>query len=631
MLKSYLSLALSVLLLLSAVGSSVEARGHKQTQQPGQPGSPPSQTKQAGQVEKPPTQSQPPRSQQQVRSILPSEFNVRIEPDQRTLIVMAAINMAGFDAEGGGQPLTPARFEIRKDLANLDPQLKQRLAAFYKSHRREDVDEIADAMRYAALSLMMTEPPSFEVYVPQEVLPADLRSLLERDGKRSSELPALISEFYVKSGIKQLLPKYTAVAHAYAAAYEQPVSLAIQGVLNYFHTTPDTIVNMRPLVIESGDAGDRGGKTKQKIFTRTRTRQVFIIPDPFSAYGGSFVRDDLLNQKDDLLSRKIGDDYIVLVGPSRTANTEAIVQAMIRFAIDPIVERHLRASLEYKDQIVALVARVPTAAKQFGSSVYLVIRESLARAAEARLRRIRAQEGGNPYTEDDSVHDLAQAYLRGAVLAFHIYDGLTGLEKVGISIEDYFDQMIATVKFDREAERPGEFEATVARVAAKRAAAAKAPPADPEGALDPVTRKIIQSSDLIRQRRFSEAKPLLEQALEAAPTNARALFGMAQVVSQIPSAIEQDPKKDEDDKIQAQYDRFKQAVKLFRAAIDAASPDAERWLVQWSHVFIGRILDFQDFRADAVEEYQKAVALGDVPNGAYKEAQEGKQRPYRKQ
>jgi hypothetical protein len=45
-------------------------------------------------------------------------------------------------------------------------------------------------------------------------------------------------------------------------------------------------------------------------------------------------------------------------------------------------------------------------------------------------------------------------------------------------------------------------------------------------------------------------------------------------------------------------------------------------------VLIGRILDFQEFRADAVAEYEKAIALGEVANGAYKEALEGKQRPY---
>jgi tetratricopeptide (TPR) repeat protein len=101
------------------------------------------------------------------------------------------------------------------------------------------------------------------------------------------------------------------------------------------------------------------------------------------------------------------------------------------------------------------------------------------------------------------------------------------------------------------------------------------------------------------------------------------------VVTQTPSAAELDPKADENDKIQAQHDRLEQAIKLYRKAIDHASSESERWLIQWSHVFLGRIFDFQEFRADAIEEYEKALALGpNVPQGAYREALEGKQRAF---
>jgi hypothetical protein len=65
----------------------------------------------------------------------------------------------------------------------------------------------------------------------------------------------------------------------------------------------------------------------------------------------------LLNQKEDLLSRKIGDDYLVLLGPSRFANTDAIRQALTRFVIDAIIERHLKASLEFKDPLFVMLAR----------------------------------------------------------------------------------------------------------------------------------------------------------------------------------------------------------------------------------------------------------------------------------
>ena len=98
----------------------------------------------------------PSNQQRSAGFILPADVNVRVESDPRTLIVMAAINVAGFDAETGGLPLSPLRAELRKDLVNIDPQLRARLSAFYKAHRRPGVDEMTDATRYAALSLLMT-------------------------------------------------------------------------------------------------------------------------------------------------------------------------------------------------------------------------------------------------------------------------------------------------------------------------------------------------------------------------------------------------------------------------------------------------------------------------------------------
>jgi len=124
---------------------------------------------------------------------------------------MAALNVAGFDYETGGQPLSPARAELRRDLAKLDLSVKEKLAAFYNAHRRQGVDEAADAARYAALSVMMTQPPGFTVYQsPDRPIPGDLQPLLD--------FVPLVREFYVKSGIRELLPKYMKVGEAYAAA-----------------------------------------------------------------------------------------------------------------------------------------------------------------------------------------------------------------------------------------------------------------------------------------------------------------------------------------------------------------------------------------------------------------------------
>jgi tetratricopeptide (TPR) repeat protein len=420
-----------------------------------------------------------------------------------------------------------------------------------------------------------------------------------------------------------------AIGEAYATAYRAPVGMAIYDVLDYFHTRPETVINMRPLVVTTGQV--EGKRQKETVITRTRTRQVFVVPDPLAPLDTSTVRGDILNQKEDLLARRIGDDYIVIVGPSRAANADAARQALIRFVIDPMVERHLKASLEYKDQISKQVASVPTAARQYANSVYLVIRESLAQATEARLRRINAIATRGTYSEDDAVFDLAQAYLRGAVLSFHFYESLIGLEKVGIGMEDFFDHMVANAKFEREAGRAKEFEPVVARVSARRSKSSRTNSGEgaaAEAVIGPMAARILRSDDLIREKRFAEARSLLDEVLAIEPNNARALYGMAQVVTQTPSAAELDSKADENDKIQMQHDRLERAIKLYRRAIENASKDSERWLIQWSHVFLGRIFDFQEFRADALAEYEKAIDMGAFPNGAYKEALEGKQRPY---
>lgn len=574
-----------------------------------------------------PKKTEQPTAVEDVGFIPPSDVNVRIEPDVRTLVVMAAINLAGFDYEAQGQPLSPARAELRKDLANLNPQIKQELAAFYKSHRRPEVDEAVDAQRYAALSLLMTPPPAFTVYTRDDNndgkpdnIPDDLQPLI-RDG-----FVTLVSRFYTASGIKDLLPKYMSVGQTYSNLYRRPVGEMIYKTLEYFHTKPETIVRLRPLVVETKPTDGSARRETQRMIARTRTRQVYVIPDPLASLDTSVIRDDLLNQKDEILSRRVGDDYTLIIGPSVTPNRGAIRSALIRFVLDPMIERHLKASLEYKDQILRLLAAVPTASKSIGPSVYLILRQSLAVAAETRMRRIQAAETGGTYTEDDAIYDLAQNYLRGAVLAFHFYESLKGFEQVGINIEDFFDQMVATTKFEREAKRAGEFEPVVARVSAARKAGGPKPGSEAEPGT--AVSKIVLSDDLIRQRRYDEARPLLEEIIRTQPNNARALYGLAQILAQVPSSVESDSKADEDDKIQAQYNRLQQAIKLYRNAIDHASKGSELWLIQWSHVSIGRILDFQEFRADALEEYEKAIALGDVPNGAYKEALEGKQRPF---
>jgi hypothetical protein len=579
------------------------------------------QQPQTGKAPQSQPQSPPAQRQFEGRFIVPGDINVRIESDVRMFVVMAAVNIAGFDYEPFGQAMTPARVELRKDLADkVSPAMKEKLAAYYKAHRRAGIDEAVDASRYAALSLLMTPPPSFSIYENENnKVPEDLRPLM-------SFIP-LVQEFYIKSNVKELTQKYLGVSEAYAAAYRRPVGEMIYQILEYFHLRPETIINMKPLIISSGEPGSK--VKKETSVARTRSRQVFLIPDPLSAAGSSIARDDFLNQKEDLLSRRVGDDYLVSVGPF--SNIDAVRTTLVRFVLDPLIERKLKTTITKKEPLLKLVKAVPTANREYQNSVYQIVRESLAQAADARLRRLHSIDRRGGYSEDEASYDLAQAYLRGAVLAFHFYESLKGLETVGIGIEDFYDQMLETIKFEREEKRASEFEPIVARVSASRKKAGEAGGREASGGLyaGTLTKKILDSDDLIREKRFVEARGLLEEVLVAEPKNVRALYGMARIFSQSQSVVEANPDAEENDKIQAQHERFKIAMSYYRRVIENSSQETEKWMVQWSHVLIGRILDFQEFRQDAINEYEKAIALGDkIANGAYKEAVEGKLKPF---
>src|SRR5215813_5316733 len=63
-----------------------------------------------------------------------ADFGVSFQADTRLIIVMAALEVAGFDAQPGGAS-SQFRLKVRRDLANLDPDLRQRMKSFYDGHR----------------------------------------------------------------------------------------------------------------------------------------------------------------------------------------------------------------------------------------------------------------------------------------------------------------------------------------------------------------------------------------------------------------------------------------------------------------------------------------------------------------
>src|SRR5882672_5769640 len=80
-----------------------------------------------------PARTQTPLAQTQTATSFDlSEYGVSLQPDARLVIMMAALDAAGFDPTPTGKEPAAFRLLVRKDQANLDPGLRERLKSFFE-------------------------------------------------------------------------------------------------------------------------------------------------------------------------------------------------------------------------------------------------------------------------------------------------------------------------------------------------------------------------------------------------------------------------------------------------------------------------------------------------------------------
>src|SRR5262249_55050210 len=123
-----------------------------------------------------------------------ADVNTDIGVDRRVIVMMAALNIAGYDYESGNRQLSALRWQIREDLKGADPSLVQRLRNYFQKHRKGANDAAAVAP-YLSLALSMTEPPAFTIDAPAERLPDDVREI--------TEFALLLEEFYRTTGFSK--------------------------------------------------------------------------------------------------------------------------------------------------------------------------------------------------------------------------------------------------------------------------------------------------------------------------------------------------------------------------------------------------------------------------------------------
>ena len=575
-----------------------------------------------------PTPTRQPPPQRPAQTFEVSEYGVDFQADPRLIIVMAAIEAAGFDPVPAGRAPSAFLAKLRKDLANLDPDLRRRMQTSYDRNKLPAPATPADqAARYVSLALALGPPPTLEAPPRSEDLPAGLLEVLD--------FAPLVQEFYRKSGIDEQLVNYVRAYQAEGDRLRGPSTELIRALLNYLHTRPITSSYERTEVKNP----DKKSKAKTRYEFRDKQRRFLILPDLMAPRGA-------------INFRVIGDDYYAIVPEGTDPVNSELGRAYLQYVIDALVLRFNKDIAQRREQLKQLLNEREKAGGQVSADVFLTVSRSLVTAADARfdemLRRnalghdLRARMQAaktdadraaitksaqtiQKEIEDETIALLAEEYEKGAVLSFFFADQLKGIESAGFDLANFFPDMIASFDPAREARRPAEYAdakqrataAREARLAARRAAEATTGPTATNPRDAALVRDLASIEDTLRNKDYNEAETRLRDLLKEYPGEPRIFFALGRTASLAAMDATDEP---------VQMERLNRALGHYRMAIAAASPEDDKAILSRSHESMGRINAFLDNNAEAVKAFDEAIKIGEVRGGAYREALEGKKK-----
>lgn len=561
---------------------------------------------------------------------------MKIQPDARLIVMMAALDAAGFDPLPQGQKPSPFRAQLRREQADLDADLRDRLRRFYEGHRLHQENSTPptaaeQASRYVSLAYALGPSPSFEAPARTDDLPAGLLEVLD--------FAPLLREFYRKSGIEERLPGYMRSYQAAGDELRQGTSETVRRVLSYLHTRPQT--NIIERVPVKPKAGEQKKNAPVVYMTRDRERRFFIVPDLLAVPGS-------------INFRIIGDDYYVVVPPGMNPASSELRRAYLQYVIDPFILRYNREITERRAALRKLiddVAKMST--RTLSPDVYLTVARSLVAAVETRLDELARLDALSRQTQaqlarttdaanralivkesqaeqarivDEAIVQLSDAYERGAVLAFYFTEQLRGTETSGFDITSSFADMIASFDPAREARRLADnaeartrgLAAQKTRRDAQKASQGERLEVDESSPRSVLLKNLIEVDELLRQRNYTEAESRLRSLLQEFPGEPRIFFALGETASL--SAREA---TDEDVRDQ----RLNTALGNYRLAVNSASMETEPGLLSRAHEAMGSILAFLERNDEAMKAFDAAIKIGrDVPNNAYERAVEGKKK-----
>lgn len=560
-----------------------------------------------------------------------AEFGVQLQPDSRLIIMMAALDAAGFDPTPAGKEPSPFRQLVRKDQAGLDADLRERMGAFYQRNKLPAPAPIADqAARYVSLAYAMGQPPLLEAPERSEDLPAGVLEVLD--------FAPLVREFYRKSNIAERLVSYTRAYQAEGDRLRPAAAEMVRAVLSYLHTRPILLSTERVRV----KSPDKKHGSDVVYSTREHERRFYIVPDLLAAPGA-------------VNFRVISDDYYAIIPETIDPASSEIRRGYFQFVIDPLILKFNRQIAAQREQIRQLIETRTKAGGAVSPDVFVVVGRSMVAATDVRfeeatrlaavtdLQRQRLQlakddaaraaiageaEAARAAITDEAIARLADEYENGALLDFFFADQLRDFQSSGFDIGNFFADMITGFDVAKESKRLADAGAARDRALAARKAHPRYstwlvdPSAEARAAVDTsrnstLIKSLAEVEKLLQTRNYEQAETQLKSLLQEYPGDPRLLFTMGQTAGLW-------ARDTTDDDLQVQ--RLNRALASYRLSVAAASPESDKVLLSRAHETMGRILAFLDKKDEALKEFEEAIKIGPVTGGAYDDALAGKRK-----
>src|SRR5436853_1923743 len=466
-----------------------------------------------------------------------SEYGVSVKLDARLIIVMAALDAAGFDPTAPGKEPSPFRALVRKDQASLDANLRQRMKAYVERTQLPAPATAADqAARYVSLAYVLGPPPQLDVPDRADDLPGGALEVLD--------FAPLVREFYKKSGIDERLPSYLHAYQTEGDRLRQPATEMVRAVLSYLHTRPMVVTTERVRV----KSPEKKKSSTVVYSTREHERRFFIVPDLMATPGT-------------INFRVIADDYYAIVPEGIDPSSSEMRRAFLQYVLDPLVRKFNKEIATHRDQIKQLIETRTNEGLIVSPDVFLTVSRSLVAAADARFeetnrlssaiaiqrRRVqqakadaarkaiaREAEAARAAIADETIARLADDYEQGAVLDFFFADQLREIQASGFDIANFFGDMVNQLDPARERKRIGEVAATRARAIAARKAhprysvwlidpSAEGRESANEARVSALLKKLGEIEKLLQVRHYDEAENELKALLQEYPGEARLL------------------------------------------------------------------------------------------------------------